>query len=129
MAAAQATERTGTMLRKVRLEVARGHEFPEGSTSHGYELSVPLSARETLDRDDWLRHRQDCRFRRFWAGADDAVGHLAHDRGGWRLVFDDGSGDAEVIFQADAHRFAAGEYLSIKERDGVTRTFRIAAVA
>ncbi len=117
------------MLRKVRLEVARGHEFPDGSASHGYELALPLSAQAALDRDAWHQHRAECRFRRFWAGEEDAVGHLAHDGGGWRLAFDDGSGEAEVIVKADAHRFAAGEYVSIKERDGVTRTFRIAAVA
>jgi hypothetical protein len=117
------------MLRKVRLEAARGHEFPDGSASHGYELALPLAVDGALDRETWQKHRKECRFRRFWAGEDDAVGHLAHDRGGWRLVFDDGSEAAEVIFKADAHRFASGEYVSVKERDGVTRTFRIAAVA
>ncbi len=117
------------MLRKVRLEMARCHEFPDGSVTHGYELTLPLSAQAALDRDLWLKHRHECRFRRFWAGEDDAVGHLAHDRGGWRLAFDDGAGAAEVIVKADAHHFAGGEYVSIKERDGVTRTFRIASVA
>jgi hypothetical protein len=32
------------------------------------------------------------------------------------------------IFRADTHHFAVGDYVSIKEQDGVTRTFRIAAV-
>lgn len=119
------------MLRQVRLEAARCHEFPDGSATHGYDLALPLSAAAMLDRDLWLKHRKECRFRRFWAGEEDAGGHLAYDRGGWRLAFDDGAGAgaAEVIVKADAHHFAAGEYVSIKERDGVTRTFRIASVA
>ncbi|HXZ01174.1 MAG TPA: hypothetical protein VEI03_14330 [Stellaceae bacterium] len=115
------------MLRKVRLEAARGHEFPEGSAKHGYELALPLSPDAALDRDFWLKHRAECSFRRFW-GDEEAHGHLAHGGQGWRLVFDDTSGDAEVIVKAEAHRFIGGEYVSIKERDGVTRTFRIASV-
>jgi len=117
------------MLRKVRLELARCHEFPEGSATHGYELTLPLTPAATLDHDFWLKHRQDSRFRRFWGGEDDAYGHLAHGHQGWRLVFDDDSEEAEVIFKADAHHFVAGDYVSIKEHDGVTRTFRIASVA
>lgn len=116
------------MLHKVRLEAARSHEFPEGSVAHGYELSLPLSTAATLDRDLWLKHRAECRFRRFW-GEEEARGHLAHGGQGWRLVFEDGSGDAEVIIKADTHRFASGEYISVKERDGITRTFRIVSVA
>jgi hypothetical protein len=33
-----------------------------------------------------------------------------------------------MIFKGDQHRFVTGEYVSITERDGVTRTFRVAAV-
>ncbi len=116
------------MLRKVRLEAARCYDFPEGSATHGYEIALPLSPGAMLDRDFWLKHRTESRFRRFWGDEAEAQGHLAHGGQGWRLVFDDGSGDAEVIVKADTHRFTAGEYVSIKERDGVTRTFRIAAI-
>ncbi|MGO8918504.1 MAG: hypothetical protein ACLQJR_21600 [Stellaceae bacterium] len=117
------------MLRKVRLEAARSHEFPEGSATHGYELALPLSPDATLDRDLWLKHRAESRFRRLWGDEEEMRGHLAHGGQGWRLVFEDGSGDAEVVVKADKHRFVAGEYVSIKERDGVTRTFRIASIA
>jgi len=117
------------MLRKIRLEVARCHDFPEGSASHGYELTLPLTKEARLDHDDWLKHRGESRFRRFWGNEEEATGRLGHSRGGWRLEFEDGSGEAEVIFKAETHRFLPGEYVSIKERDGVSRTFRIASVA
>ena len=29
-------------LRKIRLELARDHDFPDGSRHHGYELVAPL---------------------------------------------------------------------------------------
>jgi hypothetical protein len=117
------------MLRKVRLEMARGHEFPDGSSEHGYELHLPLTPDGKLDHAFWLKHRHDNLFRRFWAGQDDETGHLTHSRAGWLLAFDNGTHDAEIIVRADDHRFTVGEYVSMKERDGVTRTFRIASVA
>ena len=115
------------MMRTVRLELARCHEFPEGSAAHGYELKLPLTPAGNLDRDTWLKHRQDSVFRRFWGGAEEQ-GQLHHRHHGWMLSFTPDDEYDEVIFRADDHRFAAGEYLSIKERDGVTRTFRISGV-
>ena len=115
------------MMRTVRLELARCHEFPDGSAAHGYELKLPLTRAGKLDRDAWLKHRQDSAFRRFW-GDEEEHGQLRHRHHGWMLSFTPDAEDDEVIFRADDHRFAAGEYLSIKERDGVTRTFRIAGV-
>lgn len=115
------------MIRQVRLELARCHEFPEGSSDHGYELSLPLTSAGRLDRHAWLKHRQAMGFRRFWNG-EEQRGQLKHGRRGWMLAFDPGNDDDEIIFKGDEHRFAEGEYVSVKERDGVTRTFRVAAV-
>ena len=39
-APAQAIGGEGIVIRRVRLEMARCHEFPEGSEDHGYELSL-----------------------------------------------------------------------------------------
>lgn len=115
------------MMRQVRLELARCHEFPDGSGAHGYELSLPLTRSGRLDRDGWLKHREAAGFRRFWAGEEER-GRLRHDRRGWTLAFEPGNNDDEVIFKGDEHRFSEGEYVSIKERDGVTRTFHVAAI-
>jgi hypothetical protein len=125
------------MIRHVRLEVARCHEFPEGSREHGYELALPLTADGRLDRESWLTHRDSVGFRRFWDDEEER-GVLKHARRGWTLSFAPGSfapgsfapgtDDDEVIFKGDEHRFAEGEYVSIKERDGITRTFRVASV-
>ena len=114
------------MIRKVRLEVARCHEFPEGSNAHGYELYLPLTSDGRLDRDLWLKHRQECSFRRFW-GDEEETGQLKHGRNGWSLALP-GDDTEEAIFRGDEHRFAPGEYLSIRERDGVTRTFHVISV-
>jgi hypothetical protein len=115
------------MMRTVRLEVARSHEFPEGSAAHGYELHVPLTAASTLDRDGWMHNRQTCSFRRFWGDEEDH-GQLLHRAHGWALSFAPEGSEIEAIFRADDHRFVVGEYVSIKERDGVTRTFKVTSV-
>lgn len=118
------------MIRQVRLELARCKAFPEGSTEHGYELHLPLTAGGHMDHH-WLKRREEAAFRRFWGDAEEQ-GELRHRQGGWVLSFagkDAGEGSSdEVIFKADTHRFAEGEYVSIRERDGETRTFRVAAV-
>ena len=126
-APAQAIGREGIVIRRVRLEMARCHEFPEDSEDHGYELSLPLGPKGYLDHDHWMRQRKEAVFHRFWGG-EEQHGQLRHGREGWTLAFTDGAGGKEVIFKGDRHRFIEGEYVSIRESDGITRTFRVAAV-
>lgn len=115
------------MMRNVRLELARCPEFPEGSKAHGYELHVPLGHDGRLDRDQLHKHHGEAGFHRFW-GVDDDHGEVKHGHRGWVLSFRPGTDDDEVIFRGDEHRFVAGEYVSIKERDGVTRPFHVVSV-
>ncbi len=122
---------------KVRLELARTPEFPEGSAQHGYEFVAPLTPDGQLDRDDWHHERTACRVRRFWPQADDEHGHLVHHRGDrWAFRYDQAPPDddgteagQEPIFRFDRHRFVVGEYVTITEHDGVPRTFRVVQVA
>ena len=116
------------MLRKVRLELARCHHFPEGSRRHGYELSLPLTPAGKLDRDGFEKDRRRAGFRRFWGEEEEHHGLLLHRGEGWRLSFAAGDEVDEVIFRGDEHRFVVGDYVSIKEHDGETRTFRVATV-
>jgi hypothetical protein len=109
------------------LELARCHDFPNGNSDRGYELTLPLTNEGRLDAEGWLQHRDECRFRRFWNGQENG-GAVKHDRGGWRLVFENHLEDDEVIFRGDHHRFAPGEYISVNEPDGTMRTFCVAQI-
>ena len=114
------------MMRTVKLELARCHEFPGGSAVHGYELHLPLRSDGRIDRDSWAKYKYNSDFRRFW-GSDEERGRVKHGAGGWTLAFT-GTAPEEVIFRGDDHHFATGECVSIRERDGVTRTFKVASV-
>jgi hypothetical protein len=117
-------------LKRIHLEVARSREFPEGSHTQGYDFVAPLNEAGHLQADIWRHERQQCRVRRFWGDTPDEVGLLVHKRGGaWAFDYDPGSSDDdEPGFKFDRHCFVPGEYVSIKEHDGVQRTFRVVSV-
>jgi hypothetical protein len=117
-------------LRTVRLELARSHEFPEGSARHGYEFTAPLDENGRFDAAEWKTARAKCKVRRFWGDRPDESGELIHTRGRrWAFSYVPRSDeDDEPIFKFDRHTFNPGDYVSITEHDGVQRTFRVAAV-
>lgn len=117
-------------LMRIRLELARNPEFPEGSAHHGYEFTAPLTEDGHLDQEAWRHHRGACVVTRFWAGQDDEHGHLVHHRRGrWAFRYEDvPEEDEEPIFRFEHHRFVVGEYVSITEHDGEQRTFRVVSV-
>jgi len=62
------------MLKRVRLELARSREFPDGITRHGYEVTMPLDEGGRIDRATWEKTPEVCTVRRFWKGDDDLAG-------------------------------------------------------
>jgi len=119
------------MLRRVRLELARDHEFPNGSSERGYDFIAPLDRKGHIELAAWKDLKDRCRVRRFWPGQPEEMGHVMHKRGNvWAFHYDihgDPTHD-EAGFRFDSHAFIPGEYVSIKEQDGVLRTFRVVSV-
>ena len=116
-------------LKRIRLELARDHDFPHGSKERGYDLIAPLDNDDHLIAAEWREARDKCRVRRFWAGEEE-MGHLVHKRGGtWAIDYNPATEeDDEPGFKFDKHKFTPGEYVSLKEHDGVMRTFHIVSV-
>jgi len=120
--------------KRIRLNLARSKEFPQGSPKRGYEFVAPLDASGHIDVALWKQHRDHCRVRRFWEGEDDELGHLVHRPGGpehARWVFDYNptrADDDESGYRFGAHAFRVGEYVSIRDEDGEMHTFQVASV-
>jgi hypothetical protein len=118
-------------LSKIRLELARDHDFPDGSRAHGYEFTAPLGADGHITDAEWKTKRDHCRVRRFWNGDPDEVGHLIRKPGGsWAFHYDllGDADDDEAGYRFGNHQFKPGEYVSIKEHDDVLRTFKVVMV-
>lgn len=120
------------MLQRVRLEIARCPEFPNGSHEHGYDFIAPIDVSGHIDAEAWKLLRDRCRVKRFWGDEPEEVGHIVHKPGGaWAFHYDI-RGDAthdERGYHFETHKIAPGEYISIKEQDGVLRTFFVKAMA
>jgi hypothetical protein len=120
--------------KRIRLNLARSREFPEGSARHGYEFVAPLDAKGHIDLKLWQEHRAHCRVRRFWNGEDEQIGQLAHKPGGAehaRWVFDydtTRTDDDESGYRFGTHVFVPGEYVSIRDDEGEVHTFKIMSV-
>jgi hypothetical protein len=117
----------------IRLRLARSKDFPSGSREHGYDIVVPLDADGHIDTSLWKTHRDRCRVRRFWGSEGEQLGVLTHKPGGSehaRWVFDydhDRADDDEVGYRFGAHRFAAGEYLTLRDQNS-DHTFQVVSV-
>jgi hypothetical protein len=117
-------------LQKIRLELARNREFPEGSNRRGYEFVGPLDGGGHLDPAQWKKNRDRCIVRRFWANEDDEYGHLVRKPGGlWAFHYDvqGDEDDDETGYRFANHKFSPGEYVSIRDDENL-RTFRVVRV-
>jgi hypothetical protein len=122
-------------LQRVLLNLARSKEFPDGSRKHGYDLVAPLKEDGHLDVELWKANRERCTVRRFWPGEVDEHGLLVHRAGGaegatWTFDYNPGAtDDDEAGYRLGSHLFKPGEYVSVRDDDGVLHTFRVATVS
>lgn len=117
-------------LSRIRLELARDAENPQGNPHRGYEVTAPLDEEGHLASDEWEANRSRCSVTRFWDGARTELGLLVHGPGDvWRFDYEfDEEDDDEVGFRFGDHRFVPGDYVSVRERDAKLKTFRVASV-
>lgn len=120
--------------KRIRLNLARSKEFPQGSSRHGYEFVAPLDDKGHIDVAFWRQHKDNCRVRRFRESEDDEIGFLVHKPGGpehARWIFDynpSRADDDESGYRFGAHAFRPGEYVSVRNEDDETHTYVVASV-
>ncbi len=122
------------MLRDILLHLARNKDFPEGSAAHGYDIVAPVDSAGRIDGDAWKHVRGQCRVRRFWQGEDDQIGLLVHHASGlhgaaWQIDFvSSGLNYGETAFRLETHHLVPGEYVSVRQTNGQSHTFKVAHV-
>ncbi len=115
-------------MKKISLELARDKDFPNGSRDHGYIFVAPLDIDDRIVAEEWKVHRQECLVTRFWGDDEHETGHLVRKPGGaWAFHYDINGDeeDDETGYRFGDERFRPGEYVSIREHDGITRTFKV----
>lgn len=115
--------------RCIRLERARDHDHPEGDSKTAYLLIAPLDQNAQIDALTWREHKEACRVVRKRPDGEDSLGHLVHGPGGsWRLHYDVARNTPdESGYHFGGEKFEPGQYLSIREADGLN-LYRVASV-
>lgn len=118
-------------LKHIRIELARDHDYPQGSSLCGYEFVAPIDGVGQMSVEEWRKRRGECRVTRFWEGMKPEIGHLVRKPGGsWAFHYDvfGDADDDETGYRFSQEKFAEGEYVSIREHDDKMRTFRVVSV-
>jgi hypothetical protein len=117
-------------LKRIRLELAQTEDFPQGSTRHGYELTVPLDANGHVDPAGFAHVKSACTVRRFWDKAADVHGVVIHTRDGkWAFSYGKQNEKDEPIFRLDTHLFfVVGDYVTVTGHDRISRAFQVVEI-
>jgi len=119
---------------KIRLDLARSKEHPEGLPGTGYEFFAPLDSDHHIDVEAWKAERARCFVHKLENGVTIERGALIHRPGGvggatWAFDYDyEAEGDEEAGYRFGEHPFVPGEYVSIRDEDGEMHTYRISSV-
>jgi len=116
-------------MKRIRVELARSKEFPDGSANHGYEVTLPLPDDDRFDTAAFKADGQLCTFVKFAAGADDRHGQLVKESGGdWAFSYQLGEADDERIFRLESHVFRPDEYVTVTDEDDEEHVYRVVSV-
>lgn len=118
-----------TKLTQVVLELAREPGHPHGDRDHGYHLNLPLDDSGLIDQQAYEHLARACTVKCYRPHEAARNGKVRHSHGQWIFDYDDRQEfDDETGFRLEAERFVPGEYISIRESDGVMHTFQIISV-
>jgi hypothetical protein len=120
------------MLKRIRLELARTHNHPNGRRDQGFIIIAPLTSKGYLAEEEWDKHCDECLVTKFEGTQEHRHGLLNHTQTGhktprvWSMNFDDTS-TAEG-FRFETEQFLPGEYVSVALQDEEPQPFAIVSV-
>ena len=111
---------------RLRLELARGPDHPEGSHRIAYELTLPIDEEGRFAKDSFHRTPEFCTVHRYREDSDDRVATLRHRRSD-HWVFAYGAPDPldEDLPRFGQHRFRIGDYVSVLDGAGHDHAYRV----
>lgn len=117
-------------LTQVIMELAREPGHPHGDRDHSYQLNLPLTEEGRIDEQQYDHLRKVCTVKRVRPGEEPKRGRLRRGHfGRWSFDYDETQDfDDEMGFRLGEERFVPGEYISIREDDGVMHTFQVISV-
>lgn len=114
---------------KIRLELGRTDQFPNGNENHAYEFVAPLTPEGHIDEVAWQKERSNCVVRHLENGNLVKSGRLSRVGRSWRFDYDRHThADDEPFYKLDQHVMRPGLYVSIVEHDGIQKPFKIVSV-
>ena len=113
---------------RIRLDLARTTDFPQGSADIAYLLDLPLGEDSRLDEKQLRAEPERARVLRSLPDAPDLVGYLVRASDGWAFSYAPGERDDESVFHLETHAIRPGEYLTLTESDGRRLPLRVTSV-
>ncbi len=113
---------------RIRLDLARTKEFPQGSASRCYLLRIPLTGEGLIDEAARQAAPARATVRRFWPNQSDLSGYVVHTPRGWAFSYRPGEEDDEAVFHLESHPMRVGNYVTLTEPDGQQLPFRVASI-
>lgn len=118
-------------LSRIVMRLARnpGTEFAGGDDHRGYVLTAPITPDGALDEDAYRAAKAQCVVRRFAPDEAAKEGLLARRGDHWFFDYDRNETlDDEAVYRLGGHRFAVGEYVTVRE-DGRPLTYKVVQAA
>ena len=115
----------GMNWKSIRLELAKTGQFPAGSVSRAYLISLPLNDQDTVDRAALRKAPAKATVRRHWSTEPDQRGVIVSSGCDWAMRSDS---MPERVLQLDGTPLRLGQQVSIIEPDGSILPFNIASV-
>ena len=113
---------------RIRLDLARTADFPQGSAGISYLLDLPLNEDGRIDVNRVRKEPERARVLRSLPNAPDLTGYVLRAPSGWVFSYAPGERDDENVFHLETHAIRPGEYLTLTESDGRQLPLRVASV-
>lgn len=111
---------------RIRLEMGRTKDEPEGSPSHAYMLTLPLDEKRRIDAAAYKKTPARASILRMSPEHGEENGRLIlRGDGKWAFSYEPGDEDDETIFALATHAIELGNYITVTEPDGDQAPYKI----